>query len=73
MEKDIDRSFLQLRYAAEDYFEESGHSEDTSNHQVNSEMRDLPYNGFTSVIGVGTPPQTFYCIFDTGSSVMFVK
>ncbi|CAI2366814.1 unnamed protein product [Moneuplotes crassus] len=67
------KSLLQLKYQAEDYFESGEARDDTSDGEVSSPMRDLPFNGFTSVVGVGNPPQTFYCIFDTGSSVMFVN
>lgn len=73
MDTNFDRSFLQLKYAADDYFDSGENRDETSSGEVNSPMRDLPFNGFTSVVGVGNPPQTFYCIFDTGSSVMFVK
>lgn len=72
--RERDRSFLQLKYAAEDYFENSGsHLQDTSRGEVNSPSVDIPYNGYTAILGIGNPPQEFYCIFDTGSSVMFVK
>lgn len=72
--RERERSFLQLKYAAEDYFENSGsHLQDTSRGEVNSPSVDIPYNGYTAILGIGNPPQEFYCIFDTGSSVMFVK
>jgi hypothetical protein len=72
--KERDGSFLQLKYAAEDYFDNGeSHLQDTTQGEINSPSIDIPYNGYTAILGIGNPPQEFYCIFDTGSSVMFVK
>jgi hypothetical protein len=64
-------SYLQIKYVAQDYLQLD--SECTSDCQFNSAMRDIPYNGFTGVVGIGSHPQKLYCIYDTGSSVMFVN
>lgn len=69
-------SFLQIKYVAEDYFDghERGHLQDgDEKNKVLAPMKDIPLSGYTAVVGVGTPPQKLDCIFDTGSSVMFVK
>lgn len=78
-------SFLQIKYPAEDYFDgqERGHlQEGDKKNKVLAPMRDLPLSGYTAVVGVGSGndkengksnAQKLDCIFDTGSSVMFVK
>lgn len=67
-------SYLQIKYPAENYeiHTETSLIQDTER-QILMPMRDILDSGFTSVVGVGTPPQKLYCIFDTGSSLMFVK
>jgi hypothetical protein len=72
--KERDGSYLQLKYAAMDYFEnDDSHLQQSTQGEVNSPSIDVPFNGYTAILGIGTPAQEFYCIFDTGSSVMFVK
>ena len=64
-------SYLQVKYVAQDYLQLD--SKCTSDCEFNAAMRDIPYNGFTGVVGFGSHPQKLYCIYDTGSSILFVK
>ena len=67
-------SYLQLKYPAPLYPEygDPVYDDDTEN-TVHMLMRDIMQNGYTSVFAIGQNKQEFYCIFDTGSSVMFVN
>lgn len=67
-------SYLQLKYAANEYpyIADDSYPQDTDD-TVNMKMRNLVGNGYTSVLSVGSNRQEFYCIFDTGSSVMFLN
>jgi hypothetical protein len=67
-------SYLQLKYPANlyPYAADPDYIEDTDD-TVHMMMRDILENGFTTILSVGSNRQEFYCIFDTGSSVMFVN
>jgi len=69
-----DMSYLQIKYAAEEYFLDE---DDRSLLQQSGEAviptKNIPDSGYTAIIGVGTPPQKLYCIMDTGSSIMYIK
>lgn len=46
---------------------------DDSESVIELPQYDIPKSGYTGMLSVGTPPQELPCIFDTGSSVLWIN